>query len=102
AFLTSFSGGLAWPAAVYASWEAIFCVSMILGMLTLFRSRFNQQRALGKFLSANAYAVYVIHAPVIVAVAYALRGLHLFPLLKFVVAALLAIPLCFLLASLLR
>ncbi len=102
AFFTSFSGGLGWPSAVYASWEAIFCVSMVLGLLTLFRSRFNQQRALGKFLSANAYAVYVIHAPVIVALAYALRGLSLFPLLKFAVAGLIAIPLCFLLASLVR
>ena len=102
AFLTTFSGGLQWPAAVYASWEAIFCVGMVLGLLTLFRSRFNRQRTLGKFLSANAYAAYVVHAPVIVALAYGLRDLHIFPLLKFAVAVIIAILLCFGVAAVVR
>jgi len=42
---------------------------MCLGLLTLFRDRFNRQGAVARFLSANAFAVYVFHAPVLIALA---------------------------------
>jgi glucan biosynthesis protein C len=97
-----FTGGPYWQAFVYALWEAISCVGMSLGLLTLFRKRFNRQGAAGRFLSAQAYAVYIIHAPVIVGLAYVLGGFRIYPLLKFALVALIAIPLCFVCAYLLR
>jgi glucan biosynthesis protein C len=97
-----FTGGMRWPAAVYALWEAIFCVGMVLGLLTLFRKRFDRQGALGRFLSVHAYTVYILHALVIVLVAYALAPVHTHALLKFALAALIGVPLCFVAAFLVR
>jgi glucans biosynthesis protein C len=94
-FLTNFAGGLQWHAFVYALWEAIFCVGISLGLITFFRERVNGQGSVARFLSTHAYTVYIIHAPVIVGLAYALQGIELQPLLKFVVVSLIAVPLCF-------
>jgi membrane-bound acyltransferase YfiQ involved in biofilm formation len=91
-----------WQALVYALWESLFCVGMCVGLLTLFRQRFNCQGAVGQFLSTHAYAVYIIHAPILVGLAFALRGVELDPLLKFALAAVIAVPLCFSAAYLVR
>ncbi len=100
--LPAFTGGPNWQAALYAIWEAAFCVGMIVGLLPTFRRRFGHQGLLGRFLSQQAYAVYVIHAPLLVGVAYALRAVEVYPLLKFVLATAVAIPLCFGAAFLVR
>jgi surface polysaccharide O-acyltransferase-like enzyme len=98
----AFLGGMNWQAFVYALWESIFCVGMCLGLLTLFRKRFNQQRAIGCFLSTNAYTAYIIHAPVIVGLAIALRAVQIDSLLKFALVTLIALPLCFISAYIVR
>ena len=98
----AFVGGVHWQALAYALWESLFCVGMCIGMLTLFRRRFNYQGVLGRFLSTHAYTVYIIHAPIIVGLAFAMREIDLSPLVKFAGAALIAIPLCFWSASLVR
>lgn len=78
-----FVGGFHWQSAAYCLWESFFCVGLCLGLLVLFRERFNAQGKLARFLSANAFAVYVFHAPILIALSLALRGLALAPLLKF-------------------
>lgn len=45
--------------------------------------------------SASAYTAYLIHPLVIVGLAYAARGIPIHPLLKFGLAVLVAVPLCF-------
>jgi glucan biosynthesis protein C len=59
----------------------------------------DSQGALGKFLSRNAYGVYISHAAVIVPLALALSSIALDPLLKFALVAPLALALCFLVAG---
>lgn len=97
-----FEGGFHWQSFVYAFWEAIMCVSLCTGLLVLFRRRLNHQGSLGKFLSANAYTVYIIHPPVIVALAYSLHTITLYPLLKYALAVAIAVPCCFALSALVR
>lgn len=99
---STFNGGLHWQAFVYGLWEAIFSVGMCLGLLTFFRKRFNRQGALGAFLSTHAYTVYIIHALVIVVLAYGLAPVLIHPLLKFALAVILGVPLCFSVAYLVR
>jgi len=91
-----------WQSAVYALWDSIFAVGMCLGLIALFRRFFNGQGRFGRFLSQHSYAVYVIHIPIVVVVAYALRGIKLAPLLKFGVAAVIGVPLCFAVAYIVR
>jgi surface polysaccharide O-acyltransferase-like enzyme len=97
-----FKGGLYWQAMAYALWESLVCVSMCIGLTYLFRRYANRQGQLAKFLSPNAYAAYIIHAPIITFTALALRNVDLYPLLKFGLAALIALPLCFVLSNLIR
>ena len=75
---------------------------MCLFLITLFRRFFNSPGRLGKFLSPQAFTVYVIHIPIIVFLALALRSLHIEQLLKFGLAAMIGVPLCFLAAYLVR
>ena len=98
----SLAGGLHWQAFVYALWESFMVVGMSIGLLVLFRQRWNRQGRLAKGLAASAYTVYLIHPPVLVSVAYALHTVALYPLLKFVIAVLIALPLCFLISSFIR
>jgi glucans biosynthesis protein C len=94
----AFRGGPYWQSFAYALFESFVCLGMCLGLTTLFRRRYNEQGALGRMLSANAYTVYLIFTPVIVFTAFALSGVGLYPLLKFVLASAVALPLCFLIA----
>ena len=95
-------GWLHWQAFVYALWEAFMVVGVCIGLLVLLRTRWNRQGRLAKGLAANAYTVYLIHPLVIVSVAYAFQAVALYPLLKFVIAVLIALPLCFLISSFIR
>jgi hypothetical protein len=99
---TAFLGGGYWQSGAYALWDSIFSVGMCLGLITLFRRFFDRPGRLGWFLSQHAYAVYVFHIPVIVLLALALRGIHLEQLLKFGLAAIIGVPLCFAVAYVVR
>lgn len=97
-----FLGGWTWQSMFYSLWEAYLCVSMCIALLYLFRRHTNRQGKIGAFLSRNAYGAYIIQAPVITAVALAMSDLSYHPLLKFILAALVAVPLCFGVSKLLR
>jgi peptidoglycan/LPS O-acetylase OafA/YrhL len=88
--------------AVIATWESAFAVSLIIGLTVIFRERFNDQGPRGKWLSAQAFTVYIIHPVVLVAIGYALSGLQAIAVVKFAVAAVIALPLCWGLAYLVR
>jgi glucans biosynthesis protein C len=50
----------------------------------------------------NTYTAYLIHDVVIISIAYAVRGALVYLLLKWALVVLAAVPLCFLLSSLVR
>jgi surface polysaccharide O-acyltransferase-like enzyme len=75
---------------------------MVVGLLVLIREKFNHQGRLAKDMAASAYTVFIIHAPVIVFLALAFRGVSLYPLLKYVLVAPVALALCFILAHYIR
>jgi surface polysaccharide O-acyltransferase-like enzyme len=99
---SSMAGGLHLVAFAYALWEAFIVVGVSVGLLVLFRQTWNHQGKLAKSLSASAYTVYLIHSLVLVGFAYAFHSVALYPLLKFVISVLIALPLCFLVSSLIR
>lgn len=91
-----------WQSAAYALWDSIFAVGLCLGLIPLFRRFFNRQGRFGTFLSQHSYAVYVIHIPIVVFLAYALRGIELASLLKSGMAAVIIVPTCFAVAWIVR
>jgi peptidoglycan/LPS O-acetylase OafA/YrhL len=78
--------GFSWPAIVYALWEPLIAWGIIAGLLVGFREWGNRASRVWEFCSARAFAVYIVHAPVLVAVALALRGWHGPALAKMAVA----------------
>lgn len=97
-----FLGGLHWQALVYASWEAIMCVAMCTGLLVFFRKHLNRPGRVWNFLSVNAYATYIFHPVIVVGLAYSLHTAALYPLLKLGIAVIIAVPLSFLVSSVIR
>jgi glucan biosynthesis protein C len=99
---TPFLGGLNWQCFAYAAWEQIAGIAIIIALLFLFRKHLNHQRKPAQAASASAYTAYIIHAPFIILVAVAFRNINLYPLLKFALVALIAVPACFALANVVR
>ncbi len=99
---TLFKGGLHWQSLVFSLWEAFFCMAMCIAVTYVFRRYLNTRGRVSQFLVPNAYTAYIIHAPIIVTLAFAIRDVDAYPLLKWVVVALVAVPLCFVLGDLIR
>jgi surface polysaccharide O-acyltransferase-like enzyme len=84
AVLVAFGGGLDGDTARYSGgfnpvsagkclWEALVCVGMGLFMLAVYRRHVNDQGPFARCLSDNAFGVYLIHPPVLIAIAIALH-----------------------------
>lgn len=96
-----FRGGVHWQSLGLSVWESIIGVGMSLFLLVLFREKFNYQGSVARKLSANAFAVYVFHPPVLIIIARLMGNLHLHPLLKFPLLTILSIGASFILCELL-
>ena len=94
--LDSTMGGVHWQSLYYSVWEQFMCVAMVITLLVWFRNRFNHQGALAQGMATAAYAVYIFHAPVIVLLALALRGIRMDLALKFLWVSPIAVALSFL------
>jgi glucans biosynthesis protein C len=73
-------------------WESLVCVGASLAIIVGYRRVFNRQGRLATLLSENAFAVYLFHPPVIIAIAILLHEVAGPPLLK---AALLTLAAAF-------
>jgi Acyltransferase family len=100
--LNDYMGGFHWQALVMAVWEAFLVVGVCIGSLVLFRQHWNRQGRLSLWLAAGVFTVYLIHPLVVVSVASVFSPVALYPLLKFVIAVLIVLPLSFLVALVIR
>ena len=95
------SGGWNLQAAVYALWEPFLAWGVIMGLLHLYTRRFEAPGPAWRALSRRAYAIYIIHPPVLVALALSWRSVAAPPALKFLVTGTATCLACYLLAGLL-
>jgi glucans biosynthesis protein C len=86
-----YNGGWHWQSLGMSLLDALAGIGISLGLLGLFRTRFNRQGRLAKFFSDNAFAVYVFHTPILIAITLGMTGLHWLPLVKFILATVLCI-----------
>ncbi len=88
AALIVFGGGLQGETAQYAGgfnpvsagkclWEALVCVGMGLLMLAVYRRHFDHQGPVARWLSDNAFGVYLIHPPILIGSAILLHPVAL-------------------------
>lgn len=97
----SFDGGWTLPALIYAGWEPAVAWGLILWLLVAFQQRLAQLPPLWRRLSERAYAIYIIHPPVLVALALAGHGIAAPALVKFAAIGTATCLVCYLLAGLL-
>jgi len=97
-----FVGAGHWHSAVYGLWEAIYAVGLVLALVSWFRHSFARGSRLSTALARQSFAVYVIHVPIVVILTASLRGAALEDLLRFGLLAVVAVPVCFVLAFLIR
>jgi peptidoglycan/LPS O-acetylase OafA/YrhL len=75
-------------------------VGICLGLIVLFRDKFNRQGKIARWLSDNAFSVYVFHPPLLIAVTLALRSFDAPKLIKFFFATVLGVAVTYLASSL--
>jgi hypothetical protein len=95
------SGGWNVQAVVYAFWEPLVAWGLILMLLSAFHRVFADLNSVWAALSRRAYAIYIIHPPVLVAIAIAWRNVQAPHLVKFAVTGTLTCLVCFWIAGLL-
>lgn len=98
----AFRGGLTWQSGFFSLWESLTGVFLSVGLWGVYRDRFPRKGALAAWGSANAFAVYMFHTPVLVAVSLAFRGVHWAAAPKFLLVSLVAVPASFLTAWAIR
>ena len=91
-----------WRSAVYALWDSAMAVGLCLGLIVFFRTFLNRQGRLTRAMPPLGYTVYVVHIPIVVFLAVALKEVEMEHLLKFGLAGVIAIPLCFAAAYVVR
>jgi len=94
------AGGWTLPALAYAFWEPFVAWGIILGMLLRFR-RASHPAPRWQPWAAQAYAAYIVHPPLLVAIGLLAAGLPLPNLLKFVASGAVGVAASFLAARLL-
>lgn len=101
AALVLFGGGLKGDTALYAGgfnlvsagkclWEALVCVGMGFLILAAYRRYFDTQGPVAKWLSDNAFGVYLIHPPILIGFALLLHALVLGAIAKAILLTMLA------------
>lgn len=83
-----FFGGTHWQAFALAMWEQLTGLGLALGALALFARRFDRDSRLLRWMAERSFAVYVLHAPVLVGLAMLFRALpyHLYGLVVLLTA----------------
>jgi hypothetical protein len=94
-----FSGGWHWESFGMSTLESLAGVGISLGCLAIFREKFNRQGRWAAFFSANAFAVYVFHPPILIVITRLMSGWPGEALLKFLVATLLSILVTYVLSA---
>ncbi len=80
-----FGGGHTWPAIFYAFWDPFVAWGLIAAWLLVARAFMNSPSNFWSWLNRRAYAVYIIHPPVLVGISLLLHSWIAPALLKFAV-----------------
>jgi peptidoglycan/LPS O-acetylase OafA/YrhL len=94
-----FGGGFSWQAILYALWEPFVAWGLIAAWLLFMRRFGNQPSAFWTWLNRRAYAVYIIHPPVLVGISVLLHPWIAPALVKFAVTGTLSCAACWLISD---
>ncbi|MCJ7735310.1 MAG: acyltransferase [Anaerolineales bacterium] len=95
-------GGFHWQSLALSVWEQIFCTSVILILLFVFRTKTDSPTKITNELAASAYTAFLIHPLILVILTTSLHKITLHPLIKISTLAIPSLILCFLVAGFFR
>jgi len=95
------NGNGSWQSLMYASWEQLTGIFIIVALLGLSRKKWNDQSALFKKLSRLTFCVYIFHPLVLIALSVLLKPWTADPALKLLIVGPCAVAGSFALAALL-
>jgi hypothetical protein len=99
--LPAYRGGMHWQSLGMAFWESMTGTAISLYLLVMFREKFNRQGSAARFFSANAFAVYIFHAPILIAISRLVSPVQAPLLLKFLFLTFISLVVSYALCSLL-
>jgi fucose 4-O-acetylase-like acetyltransferase len=97
-----FLSGFTWRCALTSLWMAATCVAFSVTLTIWLREKVKNNSRMAAMTGPNSFGVYLIHPIILVAVCVFISTLLLHPLIKFVVATLISVPVCFILAAVIR
>ncbi len=97
--LPAYRGGWHWQSLGMAFWESMTGTAISMYLIVWFREKFNRQGKAARFFSANAFAVYVFHTPVLITISRMISSIHFPLLLKFATLTLVSIAVSYALCS---
>lgn len=95
----AFEGGWNLNALFYALWDPVVAWGVILGLLWSFNRFFSSEGKFTVFLARRAFAVYIIHPPVLVAIGLCFSAWEAAPEFKLIMVGLLSCIACVAVAS---
>lgn len=94
--------GLSLDSLMYPAWEAVICAGMSVGLIVLFRERFNRAGRVLVAMAAASYTAYILHWMIVVFTQMGLEGVDIPVLSKFVIVTGVGVVLAFWLGHLAR
>jgi surface polysaccharide O-acyltransferase-like enzyme len=86
--------GFYWQSFAYAFWEAAIAIGFSIGLIALFKKKLYTENKLTRLMRDNAFGIYCFHSPILIAVTLAMKPLAYLPILKFLMALIIASVLC--------
>jgi glucan biosynthesis protein C len=99
---SEFLGGFRWESLTGSIWWSMQGVAILMALLIQFREHVNRQGPLAREAARSTYGVYILHAPIVVAVSFLFAPTGLLPGMKFLLVSVIATAACFLVASVVR
>lgn len=97
-----FMGGLGWQSFVFCIWEQIVGIGIIVGLIGIFKEKYNDQSKRLESASASAYTVYIIHALILVSASLLIKNLEVGSTIKFLILAPIVLLVCFTVSNAIR
>lgn len=94
--------GLSVDALMYPAWEAVICAGLSVGLIVLFRERFNRAGRVLAAMAAASYTAYILHWMIVVFTQMGFEGTGVPVLAKFLIVTGVGIILAFWLGHLAR
>ena len=82
-----FFGSLSWQSLAYSLWEPVMCMGISLKLITLYRDKYDYKSTITSRLAKCTYPIFIIHAPINVAIECLLMNVKIDLFIKFIITA---------------